>query len=277
MKRIRLHNKPLVEIHGADNERMRVLLRIGPRRSITLMTVLTMVLAILCRWILGFFEDGPVSFHSYLITVGVVVIVTPLCTYFFLTLLYQLEESRILARQLSQTDDLTQLFNRRYFMEEARHELQLAEVNGRVFSVVLLDIDHFKSINDTKGHLAGDAALRQLGLMLMSNCRKEQIIARFGGEEIVVLLPNTPLRTASLVAERLRKAIANLTITTPEENFSITASAGVAVWHPGDTLELILARVDEALYAAKAAGRNQVMIADGEGIHPYYDDPFTQN
>ncbi len=256
---------------------MRILLRIGPRRSIALMTLLTMLLALFCRWALSLFEDSPVPVHSYLVTGVVVAVVTPMCTYFFLSLLYQLEESRMVARQLSETDDLTQLYNRRYFMEEARHELQYAESQGRVFSVVLLDIDHFKSINDTHGHLAGDEALRRLGQLLRANCRKDQIIARFGGEEVIVLLPYTPLKTASMVAERLRKAIAGLTISAGGEAFGITASAGVAVWHPEDSLESLLSRVDEALYAAKAAGRNQVMVYDGEGIHPYYIDPFQQN
>lgn len=262
---------------GRSDERMRILLRIGPRRSIALMTLLTMLLALFCRWALSLFEDSPVPVHSYLVTGVVVAVVTPMCTYFFLSLLYQLEESRMVARQLSETDDLTQLYNRRYFMEEARHELQYAESQGRVFSVVLLDIDHFKSINDTHGHLAGDEALRRLGQLLRANCRKDQIIARFGGEEVIVLLPYTPLKTASMVAERLRKAIAGLTISAGGEAFGITASAGVAVWHPEDTLETLLSRVDEALYAAKAAGRNQVMVYDGEGIHPYYIDPFQQN
>jgi diguanylate cyclase (GGDEF)-like protein len=125
-------------------------------------------------------------------------------------------------------------------------------------SLVLVDIDHFKRVNDRHSHLVGDAVLRALATEIGRHCRVSDLAARIGGEEFVVLLPNTGFREACTVAERVRASIAALNLTRLAPSLRITVSAGVAGSSPGCHADALLAAADEALYAAKRGGRNRV-------------------
>ncbi len=162
---------------------------------------------------------------------------------------------------MAETDPLTAVMNRRKFIEHARHEFARSLRYGREMALIMVDIDHFKKINDTWGHLAGDAALMRTAERLSSSVRSIDFIGRLGGEEFAVLLPETPKAAASALAERLRIVIAEISL--PEEHgaISLTASFGVSAREPGDREMLnVLARADRALYAAKRGGRDQVAV-----------------
>ncbi|MFQ5615751.1 MAG: diguanylate cyclase [Anaerolineales bacterium] len=164
-------------------------------------------------------------------------------------------------RYLAITDSLTGIFNRRHFFELAERELERARRYNRLLSIILLDIDHFKWVNDTYGHATGDQALQALTTQCQESLRESDIFARYGGEEFVILLPETDLEQAQQVAERIRKEVADLSIHTAGNTVSITISLGVASLVDREmTLDKLLARADKALYASKEGGRNRVTI-----------------
>jgi len=164
--------------------------------------------------------------------------------------------------RLARTDPLTGLANRRRFMEELEQEVERSERYGRPLALVALDLDRFKSVNDTHGHAAGDDVLREAAQALRSVCRDVDLAARMGGEEFSLLLPETDIAGARIVAERLREHIAGAAHRSPAgQVFRVTASLGVATARPGASGEALLQAADEALYRAKDAGRNRVALA----------------
>jgi diguanylate cyclase (GGDEF)-like protein len=170
------------------------------------------------------------------------------------------EESRLTAT----TDMLTGLLNRRAFLEWAVRELRRSERYRDAFSVVILDVDHFKQINDRHGHAGGDTVLSFVGGMLAKAVRSCDVVARWGGEEFVLALPSTPLQGAALVAERARHTLEHSAVrTSGGTHVPVTASFGVAQLHPGETIDQLIDRADRAMYAAKSGGRNRVECADG--------------
>jgi diguanylate cyclase (GGDEF)-like protein len=164
-------------------------------------------------------------------------------------------------RILASTDMLTKVFNRRSFFEHAEGVMGAPAAARRPASLILLDIDHFKRINDDYGHHAGDGALVAVANLCRSEARRGDIIARFGGEEFILLLPETPLAQAEQMADALRERIAAERIATAEGVIALTASLGVAT-HDGETKDTdqLVEKADKALYAAKRAGRNRVMV-----------------
>jgi len=166
-----------------------------------------------------------------------------------------------LKRQAS-TDSLTKLYNRRFFFSEGDYLLEIANSIQTPVSLLALDIDHFKGVNDRHGHACGDQVLVKLAQSLKQHSRADDLVARFGGEEFVLLLPGADLEEASVCAERIRAACAALEIRIgTDELLRITASIGVAQIDVGDeSIEAALARADRALYEAKKAGRNQVSV-----------------
>ena len=166
--------------------------------------------------------------------------------------------------EMAVLDPLTALHNRRYMSSHLKTLFEESAHRGKPLSVLVLDIDHFKAINDTHGHDAGDAVLREFGVRLKRNIRGIDLACRLGGEEFVVVMPDTDLDKAYLVGERLRQCIATAPFFAGERHgaLEVTASVGVAsLEFPDDTPELILRRADQALYCAKRDGRNRV-VAD---------------
>jgi diguanylate cyclase (GGDEF)-like protein/PAS domain S-box-containing protein len=159
--------------------------------------------------------------------------------------------------KISQTDALTGLANRRTLDERMRYEMARAHRLGCGFSVILGDLDHFKSINDEFGHLVGDRVLVAVAGVLAEQARQYDLPARFGGEEFMVLLPESTLADAMTIAQRIRIAISGVVV--PEVARQITMSLGISTWGHGDTLRALVGRADAALYQAKRRGRNRVV------------------
>lgn len=173
----------------------------------------------------------------------------------------KLREANQLLQKLASFDPLTGAYNRRQFFNLAKAEFSKAERSDQPLSVIMMDIDKFKSINDTYGHAAGDQALVEITRTCKDICRASDIVSRFGGEEFVICCPNAELAGAHALAERLRGAIAAISITTDNGNqFSFTTSIGVTSRSPGDTLEVMINRADGLLYQAKNQGRNRTVI-----------------
>lgn len=162
--------------------------------------------------------------------------------------------------RLSITDPLTNVYNRRFFMQMLKQEIERTRRTGRAFSIVMLDLDHFKSINDRFGHAVGDLVLKTIAGVVSKRVRKTDILARWGGEEFIILLPETPVESAANLAEELRATLSSLTM---QEVGHVTASFGVAGYAPSDTVDTVIMRADHTLYEAKAAGRNCVRYANG--------------
>lgn len=163
--------------------------------------------------------------------------------------------------ELAITDPLTGLFNRRQFFAELERLWAAAERLNRPLTLILCDIDHFKQINDHFGHHCGDVVLKGMAAVLRSQCRRYDIVARIGGEEFAILLPEVELEGAVSVAERLRRCVADTTMTCESRELRVTASFGVACRRSaGDPYELVR-RCDGALYEAKRRGRNGVVRA----------------
>lgn len=174
------------------------------------------------------------------------------------TLLDSLEMQRR-YRNLSETDALTGLHNRVWCNEVFPRQLDLSERIGQPISLAMVDIDHFKLINDRYSHQVGDAVLQQLGRVFHQNLRSTDLAARFGGEEFIILMAATPLPKAVLSSERLRKKVEESEVELADgRKLKYTVSIGVAEWRPGLRLDELIGFADMALYRAKSLGRNRV-------------------
>jgi two-component system, cell cycle response regulator len=161
--------------------------------------------------------------------------------------------------QLAVTDNLTQLHNRRRFDEVLATEFGRVRRHGRDLSLLMLDIDFFKRVNDEHGHPAGDAVLFHVGQLIRSRVRDHDTAARIGGEELAILMPETDLAGARTLAEQLRKAIEELVVEYAEQQLRVTVSIGCAQFEPSDAdPAAFVKRCDDQLYAAKSGGRNRV-------------------
>lgn len=173
-----------------------------------------------------------------------------------------IENARVYERleELAATDALTGLFNRRSFEEAFAREIARVERGEKSVALLLLDIDHFKGLNDTYGHTMGNLVLRQVADVLRAALRRGDILARFGGEEFVILLPSSTARGASGFAERVRKAVATASLHPGGGRKKVTVSVGWALFpEDADSGETLIVCADRALYAAKEMGRNKVV------------------
>ena len=160
-------------------------------------------------------------------------------------------------------DPLTGMFNRRHVEEVLRQEVDRAQRHARPLAVAMLDADHFKAINDTYGHQTGDEVLRAISDRCQKTLRANDVLGRYGGEEFVVVFPETNLEDAGAVAERLRAAVAEHPIKVGDKALAVTVSIGLAAFAPGQDLEKLFQRADSALYTAKQDGRNLVRAWGG--------------
>jgi diguanylate cyclase (GGDEF)-like protein len=172
------------------------------------------------------------------------------------------ERQRLDAERNSTTDELTRIHNRRYFERRLDDELQRAARSGAPLSLILVDIDHFKNVNDRYGHLAGDAVLQWVASIAGGALRGSSVFCRYGGEEFAIIVPDATLSQAAAIAERVRAAVARSPWA--PEHLNLTVSAGVAEGCVDDTPRLLVGRADEALYLAKRNGRDRVeSLANG--------------
>ena len=176
--------------------------------------------------------------------------------------LLEVEKARGKAEALSQLDPLTGLYNRRYFFSVADQELERSARNHHSVSVIMLDIDHFKNINDSHGHRTGDMVLQEIARKIIETIRTIDTPCRYGGEEFAILLPETDLTASEIIGCRLRQVMEEMRIDTGEGTILITASVGIASLSEGyyTKADVLVEMADRALYEAKKAGRNQVRI-----------------
>jgi diguanylate cyclase len=159
------------------------------------------------------------------------------------------------------SDGLTNIANRRAFDMELQRHLARWQRHGSVFTLIMLDIDHFKNVNDRYGHLAGDAVLRATAELIKDNIREVDFVARFGGEEFAIILCEADHHSALLIADRIRKTISTAEVPWEGNALSVTVSVGVAALSRFDDVETLIKRADEAMYIAKREGRNRTALA----------------
>jgi diguanylate cyclase (GGDEF)-like protein len=170
------------------------------------------------------------------------------------------EKNKALAT-LAARDDLTGLWNRRKFMELLHEEIERANRTGCSITVAIIDVDHFKRVNDTFGHLTGDAVLKEIGRILNESCRTVDAVGRYGGEEFTILLVDTAMEQAVVALERMRKLVEHHDWSRVSPDLHATVSIGTVEWEAALSLPLLLGKADAALYQAKAEGRNQLRVA----------------
>jgi diguanylate cyclase (GGDEF)-like protein len=175
--------------------------------------------------------------------------------------LWEQKQLECQLRELAATDSLTGALNRRRLFEIAEVELVHAAQSKSPLSLAMLDVDHFKAVNDRFGHLVGDEALQHVARTARSALRRHDYVARYGGEELAVLLPNTELDAARKVVERIRAEVAGLRLVRRGQTVPLSLSAGVVTAAPGESLQALLERADSALYQAKTRGRNCVVAS----------------
>ncbi|KXJ51051.1 MAG: hypothetical protein AXW15_12045 [Neptuniibacter sp. Phe_28] len=174
------------------------------------------------------------------------------------------QEIRVLNRQLEEIahqDMLTGVYSRRYFMQRLRQELNRSQRSKHPITLLMVDVDHFKRVNDTWGHQTGDHVLTELGKLMMKNCRGYDVIGRYGGEEFCLLLPGVDAVTGLQMAEKLRERVERQ-ITIPGDGIHVTISIGVALYAEGQSAEEWINAADQALYKAKGSGRNRCLLAE---------------
>jgi diguanylate cyclase (GGDEF)-like protein len=182
-------------------------------------------------------------------------------------------------RSQSIRDPLTGLFNRRYLEETLARELSRANRTGQSLGLIMFDVDHFKRLNDTFGHDAGDTVLRELGRFVERNFRTSDVACRFGGEEFVILVPDTELEQLERRAQRLREAIKQVAFShqgIPLGTVTISLGAGISPDH-GDSPDSLLGAADAALYRAKNAGRDRAVLATAPQSAPMITKPPPTN
>ncbi|MBN1294752.1 MAG: diguanylate cyclase [Candidatus Latescibacteria bacterium] len=164
-----------------------------------------------------------------------------------------------LLRKIATTDSLTGLSNRRDFINKIKNEMARFDRNNKPFTVVMGDIDHFKKCNDTFGHDFGDFVIQRTAQLMVSSLRQQDFVGRWGGEEFLVVLPETTLEKGDKVAEKIRTVIASSPFSFRGKKYSVTMSFGVSVYDHAMTMDDVINKADECLYIAKGAGRNRVV------------------
>lgn len=177
-------------------------------------------------------------------------------------LLFPLRNALLYRRaiQASLRDPLTGTGNRVALEQTLGREIEMSRRYARPLSLIMLDMDHFKTLNDTHGHHAGDAALRAVAKLLREQLRNTDLAFRFGGEEFVLLLPNSDIEAARIVGERIRRGIEGLTLEVGNHSVPLSASLGCSTYRSSDSQESLLHRADNALYQAKRNGRNRLFL-----------------
>lgn len=241
------------------NRLSRLVLRLGQRRSLAVLTLLVLVGALaVAQLVISVLGHGDRVIAAASATLASLLL-TPLFGSLLLRLVFELDATRKQLAELVIRDELTGISNRRHFMATLQREWDLARRHSSIGTLLLIDADGFKQVNDTHGHLCGDAVLREVAKVIGGSLRHVDLLARFGGEEFIVFLPHTDSFGALDVAERIRSRVQAAQVTWQSVQISVTVSIGVApIRRELPTLDWMIHEADTALYAAKAAGRNCV-------------------
>jgi diguanylate cyclase (GGDEF)-like protein len=224
---------------------------------VVMVTLISMLLSVAIQYLLAVIT-GDDSLYRYL-WVGFLIpaLIAPGVTYGFAKLLRELRDMHRELRKLARLDDLTGVYNRRYFEEQVEHHLRLSDRSREPLVLMMIDADDFKAINDTYGHLNGDLVIKRVAQACAELIRDTDLICRYGGEEFQVLLVGCDARRGMAKAETLRQAISNMTIESDRGDIDVTVSIGLAEVSEGNPgLETLMTMADRALYRAKDRGKN---------------------
>lgn len=240
----------------------RWVLRLGVVGGVALISAASVVLSLAATAVAFRATGERMDWTVTLIAALVPLVVAPLASAAVLRMMVDLDRARTRLDELARTDDLTGACNRRHFFEVAALECKRARRHRLPLSVLLLDADDFKRVNDVYGHATGDAALRAIGRACFASVRQGDVVARYGGEEFVVLLPHAPLEGARVVAERIRARVAAVPLEEAGQSIPLTVSIGMATAAEGqEEIEGLIKRADDAMYEAKRRGKNRVETA----------------
>ncbi|MBC7877345.1 MAG: GGDEF domain-containing protein [Anaerolineales bacterium] len=254
--------KGFFEIFEGKRPTIRIMLRrYGVLKVIFGITILSIITSTLITIGIMLLTDGVISGTGLLISILIPALLAPLFEYRALSTLLQLDLAEEKLKITSTTDELTQAYNRRHFFEVASQELARAQRYGGKFSVAIMDIDHFKSINDMHGHLAGDQILRELSNICAKNIRLPDIFGRYGGDEFIFLFPETGREKAKECMERIDASISASPIQYENLEIKTRISIGLAEFSNEihSIIDEVLKEADQALYRAKREGGNKVL------------------
>jgi diguanylate cyclase (GGDEF)-like protein len=239
--------------------------RLGMFKVTLISTIFSAFMSTFVAWVFGFFIDVP----NYAVHIELAFIipffVSPGFSYFTALALRESKHARISAQKAARLDHLTEVFNRRAFFEaEARAQEKYRPEERR--KILFIDIDHFKSINDRFGHEGGDEVLREFARLLRACLRKDDLVARFGGEEFVIALPGASTQDAEAIAERIRAQAQAASVVFRSSVIDYTVSIGISSGAFSDPLDRLLSAADSQLYLAKQSGRNCIRRQDEEAV-----------
>lgn len=238
------------------------LLNLGRPLFTVLITLVSVLGSVLITTGLFALRGEPLEPIGWYAAIFAPLIISPAVSWFMLGMLYKIHELEQEMRGLATYDALSALYNRRYFLVCMDNYLKLADRIEQIVAVVFMDIDHFKRINDTFGHDAGDAVIREVAALIKAGIRSSDIACRYGGEEFVVGLLGIDREDVFELAESLRKRVESTPILVGGRTIAVTMSAGVSVRQAGDNLaiEALITRADKALYQSKQNGRNRTTL-----------------
>jgi len=253
--------KRFIEIFQGTRPPIRMLLRrYGTLKVISAITIIASITSALITTGIMLLTDGIISGTGLFISIIIPALLAPLFEYRALSILLQLDLAEEKLKITSTTDELTGAYNRRYFFVTANQELARAERYGGMFSIAILDIDHFKGINDTFGHLAGDQVLREISDTCGKNIRLPDIFARYGGDEFIFLFPETDKEKARECLKRIHASISKSPVRYEKLEIKIYVSIGLAEFsRETQLIDYWLKEADMALYRAKHEGRNRII------------------
>jgi diguanylate cyclase (GGDEF)-like protein len=236
-----------------------LVIHLGYLKSIIIFTLIVTLASMELTGLMMWFIHRPLlPRDGYVISFICPLIIAPPILHFLLKLTFELNNQEQKMRELAQTDSLTKLLTRRAWFEFAEQYQVISKRQKQAVSLLMLDLDNFKKINDEYGHLAGDAIIRELSNISKLICRESDIVGRFGGEEFIFLLPNTNAEQACALCERLHDQIRSCTVEFEQHQLKFTASIGIACQteQHSHSLDHLISLADDALYKAKSHGKN---------------------
>jgi len=251
---------------SADGFARKLYSRFSHKTLVLLITLTSITLSLLFTLIITWFIEGANLKIGLFVSTIVPAIVAPTVSWIFVDMYAKLQEMERQMRTLATYDVMTGLLTRQAFYHDAQKYIDIAERHHEFFALMMLDLDFFKTINDTHGHHAGDYVLEYFGRFLSEHLRKSDIIGRLGGEEFAIILPNTPLEGAQKIAESLRINLETHPPTLHDVAIPLTVSIGLTCY-TGTTpphIDRLLQEADAALYLAKRKGRNRTALYTGE-------------
>ena len=232
--------------------------RIKISLQITLFSIISSIL--ITFFIMEGFDTG-IDLITFSISVIAPALIAPSVTWYIVSLLIKISQLEEEQRIIATFDTLTGLLNRRPFLDKSETILQLAKRKQSSLSIAYIDIDNFKKINDTYGHIGGDAVLESFGILIRKNIRKSDLAARIGGEEFIILLPDTDIKKATIVLGKIRKLIKTKVVKNSNKRINFTVSIGMAEFNDNNqvTLNELISQSDSALYKAKISGKDCIV------------------